>query len=31
MGKILETHNVPKLTHEEIEDLNLSVTNKETE
>lgn len=31
MGKILETHNVSKLTHEEIEDLNLSVTNKETE
>ena len=31
MDKFLETHHVPRLNEEEVESLNMSVTNKETE
>ena len=31
MHKFLETHKLPKLTHEEIENLNRSITSKKIE
>ena len=31
MDKFLEKHNLPKLNHEEIENLNRHITNKEIE
>jgi len=31
MDKFLETYHVPRLNQEEVESLNMSVTNKETE
>lgn len=31
MDKLLESHNLPRLNHEDIENLNRTVTNKETE
>ena len=31
MDKLLETYNLPRLNHEEIENLNRSITNRETE
>lgn len=31
MDKFLETHKLPKLTHKEIENLNIYITSKKTE
>lgn len=31
MDKYLETHKLPKLTHKEIENLNIYITSKKTE